>query len=52
MNAIANCGSEICDRLGGSVTYVRDDGSLPELADEENAPNELKALVAARLLEA
>lgn len=50
---MANCGSDIRERSGGSATYVREDGSLPapENADE-NPPKDPNVLAAARLLEA
>lgn len=53
LNAITNCGSDICERSGGSATYVREEGSLPWLENaDEKPPKEPKVLVAARLLEA
>lgn len=50
---MASCGSDNRERSGGSVTYVRDDGSLPEAEVEpEKPPKEPNAPAAARLLEA
>lgn len=50
---MASCASAIRDRSGGAVTYVSEEGALPELRKElENPPRDPYVLAAARLLEA